>query len=177
MTGTRLGDRPRLGLRLQLLNPRAAVFDWLSGSVGDLRRTGSTSGSPEKRPDLRLRVSIRPNGVNLRLRPGLRVLGLRASGHRAPILRAPVSSPFDPAECHRFSARAGPAGVSPSTWTAEYVLGFPFGQSNWRAVPSTAQVETGPPGAQQGRLFAPSTNGHGLEPSPGMAPARYATCL
>ena len=109
MFGLWLFSRFTAPLRVQLLNPRAAVTDWLSGSVGDLCRTGSTSGSPENRPGLPLRVSIRPNGVNLLLRPGLRATGLRVPGLRDPAL----SSPFVPEECHRFSARAGAAGVSP----------------------------------------------------------------
>ena len=34
--------------------------------------------------------------------------------------------------CLRFSVRGGPAGVSPLTWTARYVLGFPCWESNWQ---------------------------------------------
>ena len=109
----------RLGLRLHL--PREAVCDWLSGSVGDLRRTGSISGSPRtgwvsgfefsygrtcKPP-----ASAGPPGPvsgppAFQSSPGPWPPGSGLTG-----LLAPVSSPFDPEECHRCSARAWPAGV------------------------------------------------------------------
>ena len=72
---------------LRILNLPAAVSDWFSGSVGDLRRMGSTSGSPKNRPDLRLRVSIRLNGVNLQHWPGLWHSGFRPSGLQLSGLR------------------------------------------------------------------------------------------
>ena len=97
---------PRLELRLQLPNPHAAVSDWLSGSVGDLRRTGSTSGSPENRPVFgfgfpygRTMSTSGFGRASGRRAPGLR---LRASG-----LRPPGSGQFsgEPEECHHGQAR------------------------------------------------------------------------
>ena len=74
----------------------------ISRSVGELCRTRSTSGSPENRPGLRLRGSLRANGRSQPQRSGLRA---PASG-----LRAPASSPFDPEEFTGFTP--GPAPPS-----------------------------------------------------------------
>ena len=67
--GTQIGGSHDGTTGLLLWNQPTAVSGWFSGSVGDLRRKGSTSGSPDKRPGLLLRVAIRPNSFNLRLQP------------------------------------------------------------------------------------------------------------
>ena len=108
-----------------------------SSSEGFLPATstsGLPSGSPENWPGFRLRVSIRPNGVNLRA---------PASGRRPP-----GSSLFDPEDCLRFSARNAPTIVSPLTWTGGYVFGFPCLESNWRDYCSGSSVN------RQGRNWA-----------------------
>jgi len=114
---------PRLGLRLQL---HVAVSDWLSGSVGDLRQTALALQEPA--------------GFGFPYGRTVSTSGFGWTFDQAFGLRGPASSAFDPEEYHRFSPRAGPASVSPMTWTARYVLGFAFGNSTGgtivRAVPS-----------------------------------------
>ena len=96
-------------------------------SVGDLRRTGSISSSPENWPGLWLRVSIRPNGVNLRLLPdlrasglltlrpsGLRPSGLRPSGLRPSGLRPSGLRPSGLRPSGRRPSGLRPSGLRPS---------------------------------------------------------------
>ena len=103
----------------QLRNLQAAVSDWSvplrpkSGRHQPNFVTSRVFVRLRNFPNVRWpRVYIWPNG--LRCSAGPPGSGARPSGCGPG---PPASSPFYPEECHRFSARAGPVGVSPLTWT------------------------------------------------------------
>ena len=103
------------GLRIR--NLPAAVSDWFSGSVGDLRRMGSTSGSPKNRPNgvnLQHWPGVRPSGPPGSSSPGTGLISVRSGG---------LSLVFRPGWAHRHKS---------IDMDCRYVLGFPFWESNWR---------------------------------------------
>ena len=87
---------------------------------------------------------------------------LRASVTCAERGQSLDSSPFNPEECHWFARRRKSIDMD-CRICSDSLLGIELaGLFLVRAVPSNIQVETGPPGAQQGRLFVPPTM---VEPS------------
>ena len=99
---------------------------------------------------------IRPNGVNISVRPDFRAPGLRPL-----VLRVLAWSPFYPEEFHWFSARVQrrkSIDMDCRVFCSDSRLGNSTGGTIFCPASSVKRLSrTRPPGVQQGGLFAPPT--------------------
>ena len=169
---------PRLGLRLQLLNPRAAVSDWLFSSIGDLRRTGqppaprrtgrvSGFGPSSSGPQGSSLVSIQSGGMSPVFRLG------QARRRKSHDMDCWVCAQILFWEsnwrdyCPRSSFNRPGRNWASGNTTGPIICAI---NDDWTVANSALVISAV---RKYGWEYLPTwTNGHSLGPSPGMAPEK-----